>query len=136
MKMKKITIILVSVALIFQGCEEYLDKVQDSTGMDEQQVFTDYNNFRKFEDRMYKDMFNYLADYDYGMIASMCDEGYTESAQWEQWEWFRQVTGFVLTAPHRLFSSQLSGMLGRVSGLQTSVFRSCRCWRGMPLSSR
>ena len=83
MKMKKITIILVSVALIFQGCEEYLDKVQDSTGMDEQQVFTDYNNFRKFEDRMYKDMFNYLADYDYGMIASMCDEGYTESAQWE-----------------------------------------------------
>ncbi len=33
--------------------------------MDEVQVFTDYNNFRKFEDRMYKDMLNYLADYDY-----------------------------------------------------------------------
>jgi len=81
--MKRITIILISLALIFQGCEEYLDKVQDSTGMDEEQVFTDYNNFRKFEDRMYKDMHNYLADYDYGMIAAMCDEGHTESAQWE-----------------------------------------------------
>lgn len=83
MKMKRITILLISVALIFQGCEEYLDKVQDSTGMDEEQVFTDYNNFRKFQDRMYRDMHNYLADYDYGMIAAMCDEGYTESAQWE-----------------------------------------------------
>jgi len=51
--------------------------------MDETQVFTDYNNFRRFEDRMYKDMHDYLADYDYGMIAAICDEGYTESAQWE-----------------------------------------------------
>ncbi|NLE34091.1 MAG: RagB/SusD family nutrient uptake outer membrane protein [Bacteroidales bacterium] len=81
--MKRITIILIALALIFQGCEEYLDKVQDSTGMDETQVFTDYNNFRKFQDRMYKDILNYLADYDYGMIAAMCDEGYTESVQWE-----------------------------------------------------
>ena len=81
--MKRIIIILIAFALIFQGCEEYLDKVQDSTGMDEKQVFTDYNNFRKFQDRMYKDMHNYLADYDYGMIAAMCDEGYTESVQWE-----------------------------------------------------
>ena len=83
MTMKRIIIILIAFALIFQGCEEYLDKVQDSTGMDEKQVFTDYNNFRKFQDRMYKDMHNYLADYDYGMIAAMCDEGYTESVQWE-----------------------------------------------------
>mgnify|MGYP001502811457 FL=1 len=83
MMMKRITIILIALALIFQGCEEYLDKVQDSTGMDETQVFTDYNNFRKFQDRMYKDILNYLADYDYGMIAAMCDEGYTESVQWE-----------------------------------------------------
>lgn len=82
MKMKRILYILISLSLIFQGCEEYLDKVQESTGMDEVQVFTDYNNFRKFEDRMYKDMLNYLADYDYGMIAAVCDEGYAES-KWE-----------------------------------------------------
>jgi hypothetical protein len=81
--MKKITIILIAVALLSQGCEKYLDKIQESSGMGEEQVFTDYNNFRKFEDRMYKDIHNYLADYDYGMIAAMCDEGYTESAQWE-----------------------------------------------------
>ena len=81
--MKKITTIILAVTFLLQGCEKYLDKVQESTGMDEQEVFTDYNNFRKFEDRMYKDMHNYLADYDYGMIAAMCDEGYTESAQWE-----------------------------------------------------
>ena len=81
--MKKTTIFILAVALLFQGCEKYLDKVQESSGMDEQQVFTDYNNFRKFEDRMYKDIHDYLADYDYGMVAAMCDEGYTESAQWE-----------------------------------------------------
>ncbi len=81
--MKKIIILLVSVVFLLQGCEKYLDKVQESTGMNEEQVFTDYNNFRKFEDRMFKDMLDYLADYDYGCIAALCDEGYTESAQWE-----------------------------------------------------
>ncbi len=81
--MKKIILFFLPIALLFQGCEEYLDKVQESSGMDETQVFTDYNNFRRFEDRMYKDMHDYLADYDYGMIAAICDEGYTESAQWE-----------------------------------------------------
>ena len=81
--MKKTIIFFVTIALLLQGCEKYLDKVQESSGMDETQVFTDYNNFRKFEDRMYKDMHDYLADYDYGMIAAICDEGYTESAQWE-----------------------------------------------------
>jgi hypothetical protein len=81
--MKKTIIFFLAIALLLQGCEEYLDKVQESSGMDETQVFTDFNNFRKFEDRMYKDMHDYLADYDYGMIAAICDEGYTESAQWE-----------------------------------------------------
>ncbi|HUW92723.1 MAG TPA: RagB/SusD family nutrient uptake outer membrane protein, partial [Bacteroidales bacterium] len=81
--MKKTIIFFLAIALLLQGCEKYLDKVQESTGMDETQVFTDYNNFRKFEDRMYKDIHDYLADYDYGMVAAMCDEGYTESAQWE-----------------------------------------------------
>jgi len=81
--MKKTIIFFLAIALLLQGCEKYLDKVQESSGMDETQVFTDFNNFRKFEDRMYKDMHDYLADYDYGMIAAICDEGYTESAQWE-----------------------------------------------------
>jgi hypothetical protein len=68
---------------MFGGCEEYLDKVPDSTGMTEEKVFTDYLNFRQFEDRMYKDLNDYLADYDYTYIAALCDEGYTESFQWE-----------------------------------------------------
>lgn len=80
--MKKILFLLIATAFLLQGCEKYLDKVQESTAMAEEQVFTDYNNFRKFEDRMYKDMHDYLADYDYSFIAALCDEGYTES-DWE-----------------------------------------------------
>lgn len=80
--MKKILFLLIALALLFQGCEKFLNKVQESTGMQDAQVFGDYNNFRKFEDRMYKDMHDYLADYDYSFIAALCDEGYTES-DWE-----------------------------------------------------
>ncbi|HPR33196.1 MAG TPA: RagB/SusD family nutrient uptake outer membrane protein [Prolixibacteraceae bacterium] len=79
--MKNITWILL-IALLFAGCEEYLDKVPDSDGMTEEQVFTDYLNFKKFQDRMYKDMHDYLADYDYSFIAAVCDEG-TTSCRWE-----------------------------------------------------
>lgn len=79
--MKKILYIIV-IAFFFQGCESFLDKVQDSTGMTDEMVFTDYLNARKFADRMYKDMHNYLADYDYSFIAAVCDEGYAE-CDWE-----------------------------------------------------
>jgi hypothetical protein len=80
--MKKILLFLL-VALLFQGCEKYLDKAPDSSGMSEEVVFTDYLNFRQFEDRMYKDLNDYLANYDYGFIAAVCDEGFTVSFQWE-----------------------------------------------------
>ncbi|MDX9929938.1 MAG: RagB/SusD family nutrient uptake outer membrane protein [Bacteroidales bacterium] len=79
--MKKILYILM-VALLFQGCEKFLDKVEDSTGMTDEMVFTDYLNTRRFADRMYKDINNYLADYDYSFIAAVCDEGYAE-CDWE-----------------------------------------------------
>lgn len=70
------------IALLFWGCEEYLDKVPDSEGMTEEEVFTDYLNFKKFQDRMYKDMLDYVADYEYSFIAAVCDEG-TTSCRWE-----------------------------------------------------
>lgn len=73
--MKKI-VIFILLAISFLGCEEYLDKVEESTGMNEEDVFTDYLNFRRFEDRMYKDMHNYLSNGDYTYIAALCDEGY------------------------------------------------------------
>jgi len=78
--MKKIFILITAVVL-FTSCEEYLDKVPESSGMTEDDVFTDYLNFRKFEDRMYKDMNDYLSPGDYGFIASMCDEG-NVSEEW------------------------------------------------------
>lgn len=73
--MKRIALIIFSAIVLF-GCEDYLDKVQDSAGLQAEDVYTDYLNFRKFEDRMYKDMHNYLAAYDYTYIAALCDEGY------------------------------------------------------------
>jgi len=79
--MKKILYIII-LALMFQGCESFLDKVQDSTGMTNEMVFTDYLNARKFADRAYKDLNNYLADADYSFIAANCDEGYAE-CDWE-----------------------------------------------------
>jgi hypothetical protein len=80
--MKKIIYLLIAVALVFQGCEDYLDKVQDSDGMTDEDVFTDYLNFRKFEDRMYKDLVDPIAPYDYAHIAALSDEGYNTS-DWE-----------------------------------------------------
>jgi len=73
--MKKI-LLFIACTITFLGCEEYLDKVEDSTGMTADDVYTDYLNFRKFEDRMYKDMHNYLSAGDYTYIAALCDEGY------------------------------------------------------------
>ncbi|MCW3786321.1 RagB/SusD family nutrient uptake outer membrane protein [Plebeiibacterium sediminum] len=73
--MKKIFLIMFSAITLF-GCEDYLDKVQDSAGLDSDAVYTDYSNFRKFEDRMYKDLNNYISAGDYSYIAALCDEGY------------------------------------------------------------
>ncbi|MFZ5942182.1 MAG: RagB/SusD family nutrient uptake outer membrane protein [Bacteroidota bacterium] len=73
--MKRITLLILLTISLF-GCEKYLDKVEESTGMTGEDVFTDYLNFRKFEDRMYKDMHNYLSAGDYTYIAALCDEGH------------------------------------------------------------
>lgn len=78
--MKKIYLIIVSM-IFLTACEDYLDKVPDSSGMTDEDVFTDYLNFRQFEDRMYKDMNDYLSEGDYGFIAGACDEGYVT----EEW---------------------------------------------------
>jgi starch-binding outer membrane protein, SusD/RagB family len=78
--MKKIFIIIAAVVL-FTSCEDYLDKVPDSSGMTDEDVFTDYLNFRKFEDRMYKDLNDYLSAGDFGFIAADCDEGFVT----EEW---------------------------------------------------
>ena len=80
--MKKIFFLIIPLALLFQGCEKYLDKIQASTGMTDVQVFSDYLNFRKFEDRMYANMTDPIDANDYGFIAACCDEGYDES-DWE-----------------------------------------------------
>lgn len=80
--MKKIFFLIIPLALLFQGCEKYLDKIQASTGMTDVQVFSDYSNFRKFEDRMYANMLDPINDADYGFIAACTDEGYDES-DWE-----------------------------------------------------
>ena len=80
--MKKLIYLILAVVLVLQGCESYLDKVQESTGMTDEDVFTDYLNFRKFVDRMYKDMVDPLNQFDYTQIAALCDEGYNTS-DWE-----------------------------------------------------
>lgn len=73
--MKKIFLFLAFSISLF-GCEEYLDKVEESTGMTGEDVYTDYSNFRKFEDGMYTHMHNYISAGDYSYIAALCDEGY------------------------------------------------------------
>ncbi|MFO7853422.1 MAG: RagB/SusD family nutrient uptake outer membrane protein [Bacteroidota bacterium] len=80
--MKKIIYLLIAISFLFQGCEEYLDKVEESAGMTEEDVFTNYLNFRKFEDRMYKDMIDPLNQFDYTQICALCEEGYN-TCEWE-----------------------------------------------------
>ncbi len=94
--MKKILLFL-SFVIVLGGCEEYLDKIEDSAGMTGEDVYTDYLNFRKFEDRMYKDMHNYLSAGDYTFIAALCDEGFLGPG-WEtmptaqKGDWIRSYT--------------------------------------------
>ncbi len=73
--MKKFVLLSILSISLF-GCEKYLDKAPESTGMTAEDVFTNYLNFRKFEDRMYKDMNNYLSAGDYSYLAALCDEGH------------------------------------------------------------
>lgn len=82
MIMKKTLYIIIAGIVLLTGCEQYLDKIEESTGMTEEDVFTDYLNYREFQDRMYRDLINYLGEYDYTYIAGMCDEGYITS-DWE-----------------------------------------------------
>jgi hypothetical protein len=79
--MKKI-LFLSALCITLMGCEKYLDKIEESTGMTGEDVFTNYLNFRQFEDRMYKDIHNYLDPADYGPISSLSDEGYI-TCEWE-----------------------------------------------------
>ncbi len=79
--MKRLLFFL-AVIIIFTGCEDYLDKVQDSDGMQGDEVFTEFSNFRSFQDRMYQDLLNYLSAGDYSYIAAVSDEGYM-SSDWE-----------------------------------------------------
>ena len=79
--MKRLLFFLIALP-IFTSCEDYLDRVQDSAGMQKDEVFTDYNNFRSFQDRMYQDLLHYLSPGDYSYIAAVSDEGYM-SSDWE-----------------------------------------------------
>jgi len=54
---KKLSFLIV-IILLTGGCEEYLDKAPES-GITDKQIFTNYNNFRGFNDQLY----NYLRDY-------------------------------------------------------------------------
>ena len=87
-------LLLLSLALILSSCEDYLDKIQDSAGMTDEEVFTDYLNFRRFNDRIYRDLHNYLNDWDFAYISAMSEEGYLGPG-WEtmptvqQGDWLR-----------------------------------------------
>lgn len=80
--MKYILLFFISMALIFSSCEDYLDKVQEADGMNAEEVFGNYQNYRKFADKMYQDMHNYLTQGDYTYIAAISDEG-SADAGWD-----------------------------------------------------
>lgn len=65
------------------GCEDYLDKVQDSAGITNEDLLQDYFKFRKYEDGMYQHLQNYIGAGDYSYIAALSDEGYVNSINWE-----------------------------------------------------
>ena len=72
-----------STMISLSSCEDYLDKVQDSAGLTEQDLLEDYFKFRQYEDGMYQYLQNYLSAGDYSYIAALCDEGYVNSINWE-----------------------------------------------------
>ncbi|WMI65214.1 RagB/SusD family nutrient uptake outer membrane protein [Aestuariibaculum sp. YM273] len=72
-----------STAISFTSCEDYLDKVQDSSGLTEQDILEDYFKFRQYEDGVYQHLQNYIGAGDYSYIAALGDEGYVNSINWE-----------------------------------------------------
>lgn len=79
--MKKIYIIALLGIFAF-SCEDYLDKIEDSDGLEPEQVFSDYLNARQFVDGVYPYLHDYLAAFDYSWIAANCEEGFMNS-EWE-----------------------------------------------------
>lgn len=79
--MKKLLIVMLMGFMTF-GCEDYLDKIETSDGLVDESVFSDYLNFRQFEDGMYVYLHDYLSGADYSWIAALCDEGFMNS-EWE-----------------------------------------------------
>jgi hypothetical protein len=76
--MKKNIILIISIVFVVFSCEDYLDKVPEAEGMEEEEVFSNFQNFRMFCDKVYQDMHNYLSQGDYTYIAAITDEGYLE----------------------------------------------------------
>lgn len=68
-------LLLMSIVFFLFSCESYLDKIEDADGMSEEEVFGNYQNYRKYADKMYADLHNYLSQGDYTHVASMSDEG-------------------------------------------------------------
>lgn len=68
-------IILLSIVFALSSCEAYLDKAPEAVGMSEAEVFGNYQNFRKYADKMYQDRHNYLSQGDYTPVSSLSDEG-------------------------------------------------------------
>ncbi len=68
-------LISISLAFVFSSCEDYLDKVEEADGMSAEEVFGNYQNYRKYTDRMYQDLHNYLSQGDYTPVSSLSDEG-------------------------------------------------------------
>ena len=73
--MKYLYLLTITTIFLFLGCENYLDKIEEADGMSAEEVFGNYQNFRKYTDKMYQDMHNYLSQGDYTPISSMADEG-------------------------------------------------------------
>ncbi|MEX2351045.1 MAG: RagB/SusD family nutrient uptake outer membrane protein [Balneolaceae bacterium] len=82
--MKKLLAIILAVPLFFavQSCEDFLDKIPEADGLVEEDVFTDYLNFKRFLDRGYTWHHDYLNQFNQSMLAAITDEGYTRS-EWE-----------------------------------------------------
>ena len=68
---------------LITSCEDYLDKVADSNGFTDQDLLEDYFKFRQFEDGIYENLQNYISASDYTYIATLGDEGYVTSINWE-----------------------------------------------------
>lgn len=81
--MKKLFFLIIAASLfVLQGCEDYLDKTPESEGLTGEDVFTNYLNFRQFNDGIYDDMHNYLAGNDQSTVMALTDIGFTKG-EWE-----------------------------------------------------